>query len=69
VTLGYPFMPRSTALNVRARLEFKKRDCWIGAYWDDDPDYMPLSGNLWICLLPMLPLHIWWWATDPEGLL
>ncbi len=35
---------------MRLRLEFKKQDLWIGAYWDRD--------NVWICLVPMFPIHI-----------
>jgi hypothetical protein len=69
MTLRRPFMPCGTALHLRARVEIKRQDCWIGIYWDHDPDYMPRSGNAWICLLPMLPFHIWWWPTDPEGVL
>ncbi len=34
------------------RLEFKPQDFWLGAYWDKE--------NLWICLLPMLPIHFRW---------
>ena len=41
------------------RLEFNIADAWIGAYWSG----RSLVGNnagwdLWICLLPCLPLHI-----------
>ena len=32
------------------RIEFKKQDFWIGAYWD--------SSNIWICLIPCFPIHI-----------
>lgn len=73
LTLRRPFMPAGTALNVRVRLEVKKEDCWIGAFWRFDSATMPwrprLAGDLWLCLLPMLPLHVWWWPTDPEGAL
>jgi hypothetical protein len=41
---------------MRARLEFKAQDMWIGAYWDRGPTHY----HLWVCLLPMLPIHIWW---------
>jgi len=34
-----------------SKIEFKKEDCWVGIFWRQD--------HLWICLLPMLPLHIW----------
>ncbi len=34
----------------RLRLEFKPQDCWIGVFWKRD--------NVWICLVPMLPIHV-----------
>lgn len=40
---------------LRVRLEFKPQDCWVGAYWETR---YPGSAHVWICLLPMLPLHI-----------
>lgn len=73
MTLRRPFMPRGSALRVRARIEFKKQDCWIGAFWRFDNQTMPghprLVGDAWVCLLPMFPLHVWWWPTDPDGVL
>jgi hypothetical protein len=41
---------------VRIRWEFKKQDCWIGVYWEPGSSYT----HLWVCLLPMLPIHFWW---------
>lgn len=35
------------------RVEFKPEDCWIGAFWDTKKD----GFHLWVCLLPMVPLH------------
>lgn len=37
---------------MRVRLEWKLQDLWIGAYWQ--------PGNLWICLLPCVPIHVSW---------
>ena len=37
---------------MRVRLEFKLEDCWVGAYWR--------PGHLWVCVVPMLPLHFMW---------
>ncbi len=42
-----------------ARFEFKLPDLWVGAFWKR-------SGNcvdLWVCLLPCVPLHVLWWRT------
>lgn len=38
----------------RARFEWKVEDAWIGAYWRRSED----AFDLWICLLPCVPLHI-----------
>lgn len=45
---------------IRARLEFKPADLWIGFY--GSPDETWGTGSLWICLIPCLPVHIDWWA-------
>lgn len=45
-----------------AQLEWKMQDMWIGAFWKR-------TGNcvdLWVCLLPCVPLHLsWWWTREP----
>ena len=52
-------------------LEFKPADCWVGAFWKRDSyvtrhrpgidsPALPAIGyslDVWVCLLPMLPLH------------
>jgi hypothetical protein len=55
--LGDPFAGR-----WRAALELEPHDLWIGIHW------RPRSWgrlDVWICLLPMLPLHLWW--VGPPG--
>ena len=42
-------------LYVANRLEFKPQDCWLGVYWDRN---LYGSMNAWICILPMLPIHL-----------
>lgn len=45
----------------RWQFEFKLQDLWVGAFWKR-------LGNCWdlyICLLPCVPLHISWWFHDP----
>ena len=39
-------------------LEFKPQDAWIGAFWRRDGNCI----DLWVCLLPMLPLHFSYWG-------
>jgi hypothetical protein len=47
------------------RLEFKVADCWIGAYWHRmDADPAPIL-HIWLCAVPMLPLHL---EILPRGL-
>lgn len=50
---------------MKIRIEFKPQDLWIGAYWENRLARREdiLHGyadafHLWICLLPMLPIHI-----------
>ncbi len=44
------------------QLEWKPQDLWVGAFWKR-------TGNcvdLWICLLPCVPIHVsWWWSREP----
>jgi len=43
----------------RIRLEFKPADLWIGAFWRYDNSKILLKTfDLYICLLPMLPIHL-----------
>jgi hypothetical protein len=39
---------------MKARLEFKREDMWIGVFWRRADG----TRHIWICLLPCLPLHI-----------
>lgn len=47
---------------MKIRLEFKLVDCWIGAYWaHHDLVTVPIRHyDLWICVLPMLPIYVSW---------
>lgn len=35
-------------------VEWKPVDLWVGAFWKTTP----WRFDLWVCLLPMLPLHV-----------
>lgn len=39
----------------RFQLEFKSADAWVGAYWVNHGGFW----DLWVCLLPFLPLHFY----------
>lgn len=42
---------------IRMRLEYKQEDMWIGVYWRD----ADTSIDIWLCMLPCLPIHINFW--------
>lgn len=51
---------------MKIQVEFKPQDLWVGAFWKVSPYYKDhtYAGrwvNLWICLVPMVPLHIEWY--------
>ena len=42
------------------RLEWKPQDCWVGVFWKHSGNYRAGGTgavDVWICLLPMVPLH------------
>lgn len=41
-------------------LLFEPRDLWIGLFWDWRPcKYLCKDSlNIWICIIPMFPIHI-----------
>jgi hypothetical protein len=49
---------------VRARIEFKLEDMWVGVFWRRHefmpayPQHHEIQYDVWICLLPCLPIHI-----------
>jgi hypothetical protein len=55
--------------DLRMRFEWKPQDFWIGVYtevrmgkiddWPYDVYERPFR-HAWICLLPMIPLHLSW---------
>jgi hypothetical protein len=42
------------------RLEFKLQDFWIGVGWRQCADSPYRRTDVWICLLPCVPIHLWW---------
>ncbi len=45
--------------HIDACFEIKVQDCWIGVYWEHRHIYEHVhSLHIWICLLPIFPLHI-----------
>lgn len=52
------FFDASTNRTRRAlTLEFKLADLWLGAFWKYGRSTGAIQLDLWLCLLPCLPLH------------
>ena len=48
---------------LSARFEWKIEDLWVGVFWRHtaaqfDEGSFPLFTDVWVCLVPCLPLHI-----------
>jgi hypothetical protein len=46
----------------RCRLEFKLADFWVGVFWKTVGHCL----DVWICVVPCLPLHLCFIWHDPE---
>ena len=44
---------------MKIKLEYKWQDMWIGLFYKREVP-IPIK-HLWICIIPMLPLHIVWY--------
>lgn len=42
----------------RVRLEVKLPDLWIGAFWKLDRSHFWTHFDLWVCVVPCLPIHV-----------
>lgn len=40
------------------RFEFKLADMWVGAFWRKEANYWVTVYDVWVCLIPCVPLHI-----------
>ncbi len=55
---------------MKCRIEFKPQDCWVGVYWkrgsawEKGVERFGIPWDVWICLLPMLPLHLSWFGRN-----
>ena len=59
------------------RLYWEPRDIWVGVYWNVSrgpfgcyearrPVVYSQRFDVWVCLIPCVPLHLRWYRT-PEG--
>lgn len=44
------------------QLEWKPQDLWVGAFWKRNGNCV----DLWVCLIPCVPIHLSWWWHDPK---
>lgn len=59
---------------MRLRLRWKPQDCWVGVFWRRDRRAGMFVDrgwvewterwDVWVCLLPMLPIHLSWRKSD-----
>lgn len=51
------------------RLEFKAADLWVGAYIRRHKGKLAVGYHIWVCVVPMLPLHVCLvrWKGDANG--
>lgn len=51
------------------RFEVKPADAWVGLYVDRREGTMARSYHAWVCVVPMLPLHLVLvrWKGDANG--
>ena len=54
---------------MRVRVEFKPQDMWIGVYWEVDgsDDDFWRTIDIWVCIIPTLPIHISYQWLNPKG--
>ena len=52
----------ATEKEFRWAFEWKPQDLWIGAFWKRIGNTL----DLWICVVPCVPLHLYWGWHDPE---
>lgn len=56
-------MKNATFEFYNAQFEFKPQDLWIGVFWKR----IGSTVDLWICVLPCLPLHLsWGWKHQDQ---
>ena len=62
-------------VGLRWRLEWKPEDLWVGVFWKQDNSRDSLlvafpfafdRYDLWLCLLPCLPIHVTWYRERPR---
>ncbi len=62
VLLG-PWRIKPLRWMASAAVEWKPQDLWVGAFWKKRllSDGAIVSYDLWVCVIPCLPIHLWWY--------
>lgn len=45
---------------LHARIEIASQECWIGVFWRQCEDSPYWRTDVWVCVVPCVPLHLWW---------
>ncbi len=48
---------------LKVQVEWEPRDVWIGLFWHKTV----LAVHLYICLIPLMPLHVMWARPRLKG--
>ena len=53
---------------MKVSLEFKRQDLWVGLFWKRSYNGLLTKSffEIWICLIPTLPIHLTWDRTLSE---
>ena len=54
-------------IDFSVRLEFKPQDLWIGVFWKTTQKCHGSYVDLWVCILPMVPVHFSWIWIETGG--
>ena len=53
-------MGAKTLVGWRRSFEWKPQDLWVGVFWKRIGN----AVDVWVCLLPCVPLHVSWWMHE-----
>lgn len=65
-TCAYGVLVLSWWRRTSIEMKYKPADCWVGVYFDVRATRAIEHGTIqewqhvWICILPMLPIHLHW---------
>lgn len=63
-TILGPWRVRPLRLLASWSIEWKPQDLWVGAFWRKTKFDRHTGYDIWVCLIPCLPIHVWWYQRD-----